>query len=163
MRGWWLGLLMLVACETRLSVADAPTCSACDGCCDFGRCVPLSQQDSTFCGTTGPCQPCSGRCVAGFCKPASTCGTCAGCCEDTFCLDGTSSVACGTNADACQRCSIQQRCIQGVCQACSPATCNGCCVLGLCESGTTDVRCGRGGVECQLCSGATSCQSGVCR
>lgn len=164
MRRWWvLCLLSLVACETRLDLADAPACPSCNGCCDFGRCVPLTQQDSNFCGTTGPCQRCSGRCLDGFCKPASTCGTCAGCCSNSFCVAGNSDVSCGTRGDACDVCAITERCIDGACVPCSAANCNGCCQGATCLQGTADTTCGRGGAACRLCSAGTSCASGVCR
>ncbi|MDP3501225.1 MAG: hypothetical protein Q8S33_12850 [Myxococcales bacterium] len=160
MRWWAVVFLSMVACETRLNVADAPPCSACTGCCDFGRCVPLALQNSSFCGTTGPCQTCSGRCVDGFCKPPSTCGDCAGCCSGSFCVAGNSDVACGTRGDSCLACPIEARCVAGACVACSPATCNGCCFGGTCRSGTEPVLCGRGGAACRACN---TCIGGVCQ
>lgn len=160
--------------------ADGGGCNAkrCPtGCCD-GRGVCRTGADLNDCGSGGnSCSDCVEK-GFDFCDPKAhacarqnptcTLQNCAdGCCNGTTCFDGTSSVACGSGAQACKTCNVTTEacdtgthaCVQKA--KCGPGNCGGCCGAdGQCHNGTDNAACGENGQACAPCPNGTKCDSG---
>lgn len=98
--------------------------------------------------------------------PSCSPSNCFGCCAGASCVEGNSSLYCGTGGSSCQTCSKDERCVQGTCtkNACDANSCpSGCCdVSSTCQNGTTGTACGTGGMKCTVCTKGQSCVDAKC-
>jgi hypothetical protein len=155
---------------------DCPSnCAGCQGCCQFGECIPYSDQTDFVCGKPGEdcrdCRTTGARCdtVDGTCRcDANTCGL--GCCANVGtgqheeCVYDVyqSDDECGKDGVACFDCGDTLSCDLGSC-ICTPTSCaDGCCfeeylldrMVYSCvvPSVQNSFMCGKGGQACQDCT-----------
>lgn len=81
---------------------------------------------------------------------------CSGCCDGNECVTNTTTLFCGEDGRACNRCNTGDICSAGVCTAeadCSQCPNSGCCLDGTqCMEGNTRQACGSDGEACTVCS-----------